>query len=85
LDVNKEVVALLNEVLGLNGRSAQMDRNTPLLGAVPELDSIAVLAVITTIEERFGFTINDDELNGASFATVGTLTDFVITKLATSS
>ena len=54
----------------------------PLLGAVPELDSMAVVSVITTLEERFGFTINDDELDAASFASIGALTDFVEAKLA---
>jgi acyl carrier protein len=82
LDVQGEVLNILNEVLGLNGRAARMDRNAPLLGAIPELDSMAVLAVITTLEERFGFSVADDELDASSFATIGTLSDFVSTKLS---
>jgi acyl carrier protein len=58
-----------------------MTKNSPLLGAIPELDSMAVVSLITTLEERFGFTVADDELDGSSFATVGTLTDFVASKL----
>lgn len=73
---------ILDEVLDLHGRSAAMHRGSPLLGAVPELDSMAVVNVITTLEERFGFTIDDDELDAATFASVGTLADFVQTKLA---
>jgi acyl carrier protein len=59
-----------------------MTRETPLLGALPELDSMAVVAIITTLEERFGVAFADDELHGSSFATVGALTDCVAGKLA---
>jgi acyl carrier protein len=82
LDTQQEVLSILDEVLSLRGRSATMGRDSPLLGAIPELDSMAVVSVITTIEERFGFTVADDELDGSSFATVGTLTDFVASKLS---
>ena len=82
MDVQKEVLNILDEVLGLEGRSAAMGRDTPLLGALPELDSMAVVSVITTLEERFGFAIDDDDLDASSFATVGALADFVQTRLA---
>jgi acyl carrier protein len=79
--MQQEVLKVLDEVLNLQGRTAAMVRESPLLGAVPELDSIAVVAVITTLEERFDFTIDDDELDASSFETVGALTDFVTNKL----
>jgi acyl carrier protein len=82
LNVQKEVLNILDEILGLDGRSRAMDRASPLLGAVPELDSMAVVSVITTLEERFGFTVEDDDLDASSFATVGALADFVQMKLA---
>lgn len=82
MDVQREVLNILSEVLGLDGRAAAMRRDSPLLGAVPQLDSMAVVNLITTLEERFGFTIADDELDAATFASVGTLADFVETKLA---
>lgn len=80
--MQQEVLKVLDEVLNLQGRAAAMDRDSPLLGALPELDSIAVVAVITTLEERFEFTIDDDELDASRFETVGALTDFVTSKLA---
>jgi len=67
----------LDEVLALGGRGLQFDRQTPLLGAVPELDSMAVVALITTLEERLGIELPDDEIDAAAFASVGTLADFV--------
>lgn len=79
--MQQEVLAILDEVLGLKGRAAAMTGESPLLGAIPELDSMALVGVITTLEERFGFTIADDELDGASFATLGSLSDFVAAKL----
>ena len=81
MNMQQEVLKVLDEVLNLRGRSASLTRESPLLGALPELDSIAVVAVITTFEDRFQFTIEDDELDASNFATVGSLTDFVTSKL----
>ena len=78
----QEVLALLDEILSLNGRAASFTMNTTLLGAIPELDSMAVVALITGMEERFGITAEDDEIDGSVFATVGSLVEFVESKLA---
>lgn len=78
-----EILSILDEVLVLNGRSAAFNENTPLLGAIPELDSMAVVALIAQMEERLGLTILDDEIDGAMFATVGALVSFVDSKLRT--
>ena len=82
MDIKSEILALLDEILSLNGRAAGFTKNTPLLGALPELDSMAVVALITGMEERFGFMVDDDEIDGATFATVGTLIEFVEAKQA---
>ncbi|HEX6736186.1 MAG TPA: acyl carrier protein [Azonexus sp.] len=82
MNTQKEVLSLLDEVLSLNGRTAGFTPDTPLLGAIPELDSMAVVALITGFEERFGFTVDDDEIEGSTFATVGSLVAFVDGKLA---
>ena len=81
MNIAQEVLRVVDEVLSLNGRSAAFNRNTPLLGAVPELDSMAVITLITTLEDQFGLVVNDDDIDGATFATVGSLTDFVSGKL----
>ena len=82
MDIKNEVLSILDEVLSLKGRASAFALETPLLGAIPELDSMAVVALITTLEERFGFIVDDDEIDGAVFASVGTLADFVQGKLA---
>ncbi len=82
MPVLKELLAILDEVLSLDGRSAGFDRETRLLGAIPELDSMAVVTLITSLEERFGITVDDDDIDGETFATVGSLADFVQAKQA---
>ena len=82
MQVDKEILAVLDEVLSLGGRGLAFNRNTLLLGAIPELDSMAVVTVITGLEERFGITVDDDDIDGETFATVGALSDFVSGKLA---
>ena len=81
MSVNQEVLVVLDEVLSLGGRARAFDRETPLLGAVAELDSMAVVTLITALEERFGMVIDDDEIDGSTFATVGSLVDFVDAKV----
>ena len=82
LNTEQEVKNILAEVLSLGPRADRLVKATPLLGSLPELDSMAVVTVITTLEERFGFTIDDDEINAQVFASFGSLTDFVSRKLA---
>ncbi|ACV37579.1 acyl carrier protein [Accumulibacter sp.] len=81
MDIRDEVVSVLDEVLSLKGRARGFALDTPLLGAIPELDSMAVVALITTLEERFGFAVDDDEIDGSVFATLATLVAFVEGKL----
>lgn len=81
MNTQKEVLSLLDEILSLNGRAADFSLDTPLLGAIPELDSMAVVALITGFEERFGFAVEDDDIEGSTFATVGSLVEFVNGKL----
>ncbi len=79
----QQILQVLDEVLSLGGRAARTFKaDTPLLGAIPELDSMAVVNLITTLEERFGFFVDDDEIGGDTFANVGSLTAFVSGKLA---
>lgn len=82
MDVQQEVISIIRRVLDLGTRSIAWTPDTPLLGSLPELDSMAVATLITSLEEHFGFVVADDEIDGSTFATVGTLVDFVIAKRA---
>ena len=77
----KEVRAVVGKVLQLGPRTETIDASTALLGAIPELDSMAVVSLITALEEHFGIAIADDEIEGSTFTTLGTLTQFVEQKL----
>ena len=81
MNVTQEVLRVLDEVLSLDGRTAAFTRDTPLLGAIPELDSMAVVSLITGLEEQLGVVVNDDDIDGSTFASVGSLCDFVSAKL----
>lgn len=82
MDVMREVLALLDSTLNLNGRSRSFNRDTALLGAVPELDSMGVVAMITAMEDRLGVAVDDDDIDGSTFATVGSLVDFIGARVA---
>lgn len=75
-----DVKRLLIDVLCLSGDEARMDADTPLLGSLPELDSMAVVNVIGALEEQFGITVEDDEISARTFATLGSLAAFVAEK-----
>ena len=77
-----EIVQVLGEVLQLGSQVSEFTEATPLLGAVPEFDSMAVVSVLTAIEENYGIFIDDDEISAEVFETVGSLLEFVQSKLA---
>jgi acyl carrier protein len=75
------VQTILTQVLQLGSRGEALTPTSPLLGAIPELDSMAVQTILVAFEDHFGFTINDDEISATLFETVGSLTTFVDQKL----
>ena len=73
--------AILRDVLGLDpARAAAIDEDTPLFGAMPELDSMAVAGLLTEIEDRLHILIEDDEVDGAMLESFSSLAAFVRTK-----
>lgn len=77
----EDIRQLLGDVLQLGARTGELEADTALLGNLPELDSMAVVSVITTLEQRFGIVVEDDDISADTFETVGRLTDFVNSKL----
>ena len=78
----EEVKTVVGRALQLGSRVHNLNEKSPLLGAIPELDSMAVVNVITALEEHFDITVADDEIGAAAFETLGSLTRFVEGKLA---
>ena len=82
-DLSKERPEMLAKVKArFDAWRDEMDAAEPLLGAIPELDSIAVVNLITALEEHFGITVADDEIGAAAFETLASLTQFVEHKMA---
>jgi acyl carrier protein len=77
----ESVKAVLIEALKLGPHAMLWRSDAQLMGSVAELDSLAVINVITALEDRFGIHIEDDEVSGDLFATLGTLTSFVEEKM----
>jgi acyl carrier protein len=76
-----DVKAVVIETLGVEDRAGTLDASTPLLGSVPELDSMAVLELLLALEHRFGITTEDDDVTAEVFETLASLTAFVNAKL----
>jgi acyl carrier protein len=81
VNVQQEVIRILRSVLSLDAKKP-LDGDSALLGSIAELDSMAVVSILTALEERFGFAVDDDEVDGRTFASVASLTEFVESKLA---
>ena len=82
-DVADTVRRVLADVLALKPATvAALPRDTPLFGALPELDSMAVAGLLTELEDRLGIIIDDDDVDGELFATFGSLVDFASAKVA---
>ncbi|MEE4246227.1 MAG: phosphopantetheine-binding protein [Kangiellaceae bacterium] len=73
---------MLIETLSLDMTSDQLDDDALLLGAIPEFDSMAIVSVITSIEETYNVQVEDDEMSAEVFETVESLTDFIAEKVA---
>ncbi len=81
LEIIETVRAVLSDVLGVSAeRAAAFRDDTPLFGALPELDSIAVASVLTELEDRLGILIDDDDIDGDTLESFGSLTEFAIRK-----
>lgn len=81
MNTTQNIKNLLAQTLQLGSRADSLTADSVLLGALPELDSMAVVTLLTAMEEHFGFIVEDDEISADTFATLGTLTTFVDQKL----
>ncbi len=73
---------MLADVLNLDGRAKALTASSPLMGALPELDSMAVATLIAAIEDQFAIAFEDDDLTEETFATFGSLASVVTARRA---
>lgn len=81
MDVLEDLKQIIGDTLGLGERARSLQASSGLLGEIPEFDSMAVVSVLTAVEEHFGVHIDDDEVSAEVFASVGSLASFVAAKL----
>ncbi len=80
-DVDATLRAVLVDVLGLpQERVSGFTEATPLFGALPEFDSMAVAGLLTELEERLGIFIEDHEIDADMLESYGALLTFTRAK-----
>jgi len=72
---------ILKDVLQLGDQVNNFDASTQLLGDIPEFDSMAVVSLITSMEEHFDVIFEDDDISAESFETLGRLVQLIDEKL----
>ena len=81
--IDTQLRSILCDILGLEREAVEnFDNDTGLFGHLPELDSMAVAGLLTEIEDRLDILIDDDEVDGELFETLGSLTAFIRAKVA---
>jgi len=72
-----DIKIILTDVLSLGENGRHLEADSVLLGALPELDSMAVISLIAALEEHFDIAIDDDDISASTFSTLGSLAAFV--------
>lgn len=62
------------DTLGLTVPARTLTPETLLFGAMPELDSMGVVLLLTALEDRFDLTLSDEEIDAGWFESLGSLT-----------
>jgi acyl carrier protein len=78
-DVRQQLKELMVSELNLEGKSpADIDDAGPLFGEGLGLDSLDALQLAMSIEERFGVRVPEGDEARPVFASVNSLTDYII-------
>lgn len=81
MDIQSDIIAILQLRLGVPSDAFTPLPDTPILGASPEMDSMSIVGILASLEEQYGIMVDDDEIGADVFATLGSLTAFVKSKL----
>ena len=74
-----ELLMFIHERIKETGVSPSFDE---MKEALDLASKSGIHRLITALEEQLGLTVDDDDMDGATFATVGALVDFVNGKLS---
>ena len=81
MELENDICVIVRDVLALEQDADSLNSETRLLGAIPEFDSMAVVTVLTMVEDEYDVVIEDDEVSAEIFETVGSLAEFVQSKV----
>lgn len=81
MTVHEDIKNVLGSTLQIGERANELEADTPLLGNIPELDSMAVAMLVAALEEHFDIFVEDDEISAETFETFGSLCSFITEKL----
>jgi acyl carrier protein len=81
MNVVESVIDVVVTTLDIAERKGSFTADSPLLGSVPELDSLAVMELLVNLESQFGITMDDEDVSGETFETIGSLAAVVSEKL----
>jgi acyl carrier protein len=73
---------LVASCLQLGDQAGQLDGNTQLLGGFPEFNSLTITAIVSSIEDELDCDVDDEEISGEIFETLGTLASFIDGKMS---
>ncbi len=79
MDVEQTITRFIVDELMLGDSGVQVNPDTPLVSS-RILDSLAVLQLVTFLEESFGISIEDDELVAQNFDSVSHMAAMVAAK-----
>ncbi|WP_217876638.1 acyl carrier protein [Pseudoalteromonas shioyasakiensis] len=75
MQITQQLKQILAQVLNID--TSDFTENTPLLGAIPEFDSMAIMTLLMELENQFSFSISNAELEAEQFESVASLQQFI--------
>ncbi len=81
-EITQQLKKIITNDLDVNVNQESLVDDVCLLEGGIGLDSIAVMELISILEQTFGFTFSDDDLNMEAFQTLTTLSEFVSQKVS---
>lgn len=77
-----QLKTIMAQELDVNLKVEEIDENASLFEDGLGLDSIAIVELISLVEQHFGFQFSDTELTPDSFSNLNVLADFISGKLS---
>lgn len=72
---------ILKTSLQLGDEVNDFTRDTQLLGGLPEFNSLTITTIVMEIETQLDCAVDDNELTAELFQTLGSLSDFIESKM----